>query len=228
MMKKILLMDLDNTLLDFTRSEKEALTNTLSHYGITPNEELLNQYALINQKYWSLLEKKEAKREDIVYLRFEEFFKTCLNMTIDGHLPNKIYHDLLKELGYPFDESESFLKRAKEEGYKIFIISNGSKSINPFRIEKSGLKGYFDEIYISEEVGYDKPDVRFFDPLLKKYPNKEDMVIIGDSLSSDIQAGINLGIPTIWYNKTNIKSDKPDYEIKHLDEIFDILDKINK
>ncbi len=226
MMKKILLMDLDNTILDFTRSEKEALTYMLKHYGVTPSDELLNKYASINQKYWGLLEKKEALREDIVYLRFEEFFKTCLDREINGHEANEIYHSLLKELGYQLPESEEFLKKAKSLGYKIIIISNGSKCINPNRIERSGLKQYFDEIYISEEVGYDKPDVRFFEPILKKYPNKEEMIIIGDSLTSDIQSGLNLGIPTIWYNKSNKKSDKPDYEIKSLNEIFDILIKI--
>ena len=223
MMKKLLLMDLDNTLLDFDRSEKEALTKTLRHYGIEANDELLSQYSSINQKYWNLLEKKEVLREDIVYLRFEEFFKTCLNRNIDGHEVNEIYHNLLKELGYPLPEAEEFLKKAKKLGYKILIISNGSKGINPNRIEKSGIKDYFDEVYISEEMGYDKPDVRFFDQLLKKHPNKDEMVIIGDSLTSDIQSGINLGIPTIWFNRTNKVSTKPDYEIKSLNEIFDIL-----
>lgn len=226
MMRNILLMDLDNTILDFTRSEREALTKALEHYNIKATDELLEQYALINQKYWALLERKEVTREEILYKRFEEFFESSLSSKIDGHEINEIYHNYLVNLGYPLPESESFLKKAKALGYKIFIISNGSKSINPSRIEASGLKKYFDEIYISEDQGYDKPDVRFFNNLLKKYPHKEQMVIIGDSLSSDIQSGINLGIPTIWLNPSNKTSSKPDYEIKSLNEIFDIVVKI--
>lgn len=226
MMRNILLMDLDNTILDFTRSEREALTKALEHYNIKATDELLEQYALINQKYWSLLERKEVTREEILYKRFEEFFESSLSSKIDGHEINEIYHNYLVKLGYPLPESESFLKKAKALGYKIFIISNGSKSINPSRIEFSGLKKYFDEVYISEDQGYDKPDVRFFNNLFKKYPHKEQMVIIGDSLSSDIQSGINLGIPTIWFNTSNKTSSKPDYEIKSLNEIFDIVVKI--
>ncbi len=225
-MRNILLMDLDNTILDFSRSEREALTKTLERYNIKATDEFLEKYALINQKYWSLLERKEITREEILYKRFEEFFSTCFSTEIDGHEINKIYHDYLVNLGYPLPEAESFLKEAKTLGYKILIISNGSKSINPSRINASNLKDYFDEVYISEDQGYDKPDVRFFNNLLEKYPYKEQMVIIGDSLSSDIQSGINLGIPTIWYNPSSKTSDKPDYEIKSLKEIFNIVVKI--
>lgn len=187
-------MDLDNTILDFTRSEREALTKALAHYNIKATDELLEKYALINQKYWTLLEKKEVTREEILYKRFEEFFLTSFSTKIDGHEINEIYHNYLVNLGYPLPESEAFLKKAKTLGYKIFIISNGSKNINPSRINASGLKDYFDEVYISEDQGYDKPDVRFFNNLFKKYPYKEKMVIIGDSLSSDIQSGINLSL----------------------------------
>lgn len=140
MMRNILLMDLDNTILDFTRSEREALTKALEHYNIKATDELLEQYALINQKYWALLERKEVTREEILYKRFEEFFESSLSSKIDGHKINEIYHNYLVNLGYPLPESESFLKKAKAQGYKIFIISNGSKSINPSRIEASGLK----------------------------------------------------------------------------------------
>lgn len=226
-MRNILLMDLDNTILDFTRSEREALTKALEKYNIKATDELLERYASINQKYWTLLERKEITREEILYKRFEEFFLTSFSTKIDGYEINEIYHNYLVNLGYPLPESEAFLKKAKTLGYKIFIISNGSKNINPSRINVSGLKDYFDEVYISEDQGYDKPDVRFFNNLFKKYPHKEQMVIIGDSLSSDIQSGINLGLPTIWFNPTSKTSDKPDYEIKSLNEIFDIVVKIN-
>ena len=88
------------------------------------------------------------------------------------------------------------------------------------------LKKYFEKVYLSEEIGYNKPDIEFYESILKEYPFKDRMVMIGDSLSSDIQGGINFGIPTIWYNYKHLKSTLPDYEVDDLMDIFKILEEI--
>ena len=121
---------------------------------------------------------------------------------------------------------KDFCEECKKRNITILIASNGVGLVQKPRIEKSGLKKYFQKVYLSEEIGYNKPDVEFFDSILKDYLFKERMVMIGDSLSSDIRGGKNFNIPTIWYNPNHLECDLPDYQVDDLLQIFRILDEI--
>ena len=142
---------------------------------------------------------------------------------LDGH---ELYFSYLSEGAYLIDNALEFCEKCKKDGYKLIIVSNGVGSVQKPRIEKSGLKKYFDRIYLSEEVGYNKPDVEFYTRVSFDYYQEERMVMIGDSLSSDIQGGVNFGIPTIWYNYKHLESSLPDYQVDNLMDIFKILEEI--
>lgn len=222
-MRDILLVDLDDTLLDFSKAEKEALEKVLVTYGIDNNEENHQKYYKINKDYWKKYELHQIKRESLLGKRFEDFFD-LFNKKVDGDKVNELYFSYLSEGAYLIDNALEFCEKCKKDGYKLIIVSNGVGSVQKPRIEKSGLKKYFDRIYLSEEVGYNKPDIEFYTRVLLDYYQQERMVMIGDSLSSDIQGGINFNIPTIWYNPNHLKSDLPNFEVDNLMDIFKILE----
>ncbi len=222
-MKKILLLDLDDTLLDFTRGEKESLEKVLLYYGIENTEDNHQLYYSINKRYWRMYELHQIEREKLLGLRFEEFF-SHFNKDVDGLDVNKLYFSYLSQTSYLMPNALSFCQKCEELNLDIILVSNGVGSVQKPRIEKSGLKKYFKKIYLSEEIGYNKPDIEFFNSLSLEKFSKDQIVIIGDSLTSDIQGGINFGITTIWYNPEHKKSSLPDYEVDDLLNIFKILE----
>lgn len=224
-MEKILLVDLDNTLLDFDKTENEALSKVLLHFNIEDNIENRNKYYDINVAYWKKYELHQIEREKLLGLRFVDFF-SLFDLKVDGFLVNEMYFSFLSQNAYKIKNCEEFCKKCHELDYRIIIASNGVGSVQKPRLEKSGLLRYFDRVYLSEEIGFNKPDVEFFETILKDYPFKDKMVMIGDSLSSDIQGGKNFNVPTIWYNPKGNISNLPDYQVKDLLEIFKVLEEI--
>ena len=224
-MKDILLVDLDNTILDFDKAEEYALSKVFSKYEIINSKENQDKYYSINIEYWKKYELHLIEREQLLSQRFEDFF-SLFGIKIDGKEVNDYYFSYLSQGCYYVKNSLEFLMKAKEMNMTILIASNGVGSVQKPRIEKSGLKKYFDKIYLSEEIGYNKPDIEFFNSILSDYPYKNRMVMIGDSLSSDIQGGKNFGITTIWYNPNHKESNLPDYQVDNLLDIFKVLEEI--
>ena len=221
MTKPILLFDLDNTILDFNSGERAALSAALSCFGIEPDEEILSVYHRINVKYWEMLERGELTRSEVLEKRFDELFEVRGINSCTGKEAQLVYG---KHLG----EQHDFMPGAEkllEEIYRkndLYIVSNGCTEIQASRIADSGLEKYFKDFFISEKIGYDKPDVRFFDYCFANIPDfsADRAVIIGDSLTSDIKGGKNAGIATCWFNpgkKPVPTDDKPDFVIYGLD-----------
>lgn len=222
MRKPILLFDLDNTILDFNSGERAALSGAFRHFGIEPTEEVLSAYHKINIKYWEKLETGELSRREVLEGRFDELF-ALYNIDCTGEKIQGVYE---KELG----KHHEFIDGAKElleklyEKNDLYIVSNGCTGIQKARIAGAGLEKYFKAFFISEEIGYDKPDVRFFDHCAARIPDfsKERAVIIGDSLTSDIRGGKNAGITTCWFDPDGRRApllNKPDYVINKLSEL---------
>ena len=224
-MRDILLLDLDNTILDFDKSEELALREVFNKYDIEDTKENRDLYYKINIEYWKKYEKHLISRDLLIGYRFNDFFKS-FNKKVDGFEVNEFYFKHLSSYSFYMDRAEEFLKECQKRNYTILIASNGVGSVQHPRIEKSGLRKYFHNVYLSEEIGYNKPDIEFYESILKDYPFKERMVMIGDSLSSDIQGGVNFKIPTIWYNYKHLQSDLPDYQVDNLMDIFKILEEI--
>ena len=224
------LFDLDDTLFDFHKAEKIALTKTLMHFGIDPTEETLALYSTINAAHWKRLELGEISREEVKVGRYRELFKT-IGVECDPVKATAYYESMLA-IGHYFMPGAPELLEELYGKYRLYIVSNGTAKVQEGRIGSSGITKYMDGIFISQILGANKPDKQFFDICFADIPDfsLSETVIIGDSLSSDIKGGINAGITTVWFNPKGIENDndiKPDYTIKELSEVPGLLSQIS-
>ena len=228
-MIKNILLDMDNTILDFTRAERVAASKALAAMGIQPTDELLKRYHEINEDQWRLFELGKLEREQVKVRRYELLFD---EMGIDASPREtaKVYEGLLGIGHYFMDGAVELLETLSCE-YRLYLATNGTSKVQKSRISSSDISKYFHGIYISEDVGYNKPDIRYFEACFKDIPSfiREETVMIGDSLTSDIKGGINAGIKTVWFNyegKSRDESIVPDYEVHSLDEIPALVKRI--
>lgn len=224
------LFDLDDTLFDFHKAEKIALTKTLVHFGIDPTEETLALYSTINVAHWKRLELGEISREEVKVGRYRELFET-IGVECDPVKATAYYESMLA-IGHYFMPGAPELLEELYRKYRLYIVSNGTAKVQEGRIGSSGITKYMDGIFISQILGANKPDKQFFDICFAEIPDflLSETVIIGDSLSSDIKGGINAGITTVWFNPKGIENDsdiKPDYTIKELSEVPGLLSQIS-
>lgn len=223
----VLLFDLDNTLLDFDKAEEHAFFCTAKRRGINLNASDYAEYHAINNKWWKLHEKGLYSRDEIVVLRYDEFFK-LKGIALSPVKFNEEYMLNLGEGKFTVAGAEEVLKTLTCLGAKIYVITNGVISIQSRRLENNPITQYIKEVFVSEKIGIPKPDVRFFKEAEKAFGIEfgNTTLIVGDSLSSDILGGNNIGVKSCWFNprgEINHTKAKPDYEIKNLLEIIDIV-----
>lgn len=225
-MLKFLLIDLDDTILDFHKAEEIALGKTLREFGIDPTPEIRSLYSGINQAYWQALERGEMTRAQVAVGRFTELFSR-LGVSEDAARCNEYYWEQLSVGHYFLPGAEATLEDLAKK-YKLYIASNGTKSVQTPRLESAGISKYFQDIFISEDLGADKPAKAFFDCAFARIPGFEPQktMIVGDSLSSDIRGGINAGIATCWVNPSHKqpRDIKPDYEIETISQLPELLE----
>ncbi len=221
---KYLLFDVDMTLLDFKKSEKFALKNTVEYFGHEFNEDILKIYATINQNYWEKYEKGEVKKEILIYARFADFLDT-LDWAGDKNAWEDFYQNSIGETAFVIDGAEEVLETLYQK-YPLYVISNGTGKTQRSRLKNANLLKYFRYLFISEELGVQKPEKAFFEKVLNTVDkNKSDFLVIGDSLTSDVLGANNSGLDVCWYNFQKIKNSKYDitYEISSLPELIKLL-----
>ena len=225
-MFKFVLMDLDDTLLDFLSSEAWALKNARSSLGVDSSEKTVSRYSEIHDSLWKKLEQGKITRERLLVERFEILFSE-LGADCSAHETWKMYESYLSKTHFFVPHAKEHLEDIYNE-YELYIVSNGTASVQHGRIACSELSKYFRGIFISQEIGINKPQKGFFDYCFNEIPDflKEKTIIVGDSLTSDIKGGNNAGIQTCWYNPRGIKC--PDdvtanYEIKDILQLKNIL-----
>ena len=224
---EILLFDADNTVLDFDRSEEQALSRAFGETGLLFNQTVLEVYRKNNIYQWQLFEQGKLTKSQVLINRFVETFKE-LKLTLDSvETVSNLYEEYLK-LGYFVVDHAVEVLEQLQNTHKLYVVSNGVAEIQNSRMKGSGLEQYFIARFVSEEVGYPKPQIEYFDYCFKHIDgfNKEKTLIIGDSLTSDIQGGVNAGIDTCWFNPwRNVNKSKltPTYEVTDLREILDIV-----
>ena len=227
-MLEFLLLDLDDTILDFHKAEEVALKKTLSHFGVDPTPETCSLYSRINKACWEALERGEMTRDQVGVGRFEQLFAQ-VGIPVDARVCNDYYWQQLA-IGHYFLPGAEETLPILAANYQLYIASNGSLSVQPSRLASAGIGKYFREIFISEELGADKPSKEFFDRCFARIPGFDPgkAMIIGDSLTSDIRGGINAGIKTCWVNPKKKASDtvEPDYEIESLSQLPALLERI--
>ena len=229
-MIKLILWDIDGTLLDFEAAEKAAIKNLFIKFGFGQcTDAMLRVYSGINRKYWQALEKGEMTKAEILVNRFREFFSLYGLDREKAEDFNTAYQSALGDTIVFCDDSKEIVTKLKTKVLQAGA-SNGTITAQNKKLKNSGFDKLFDSVFLSEAVGYEKPNINFFKPIFEKFPDiaKDEMIIVGDSLTSDIPGGINAGIKTCWYNPTGAKNKSglvPDYEIKDLHEIFNIINK---
>ncbi|HOO79649.1 MAG TPA: YjjG family noncanonical pyrimidine nucleotidase [Lachnospiraceae bacterium] len=228
-MYEILLWDLDDTILDFKRSEKYALEQTLKIEGIEVTDKQVAHYSRLNDYYWKKLERGEITKDTVLKQRFLTFFE---EEGIRDVQMERIYQNYPHFLGSVFfykDHSRELLLELKEQGYRQYLVTNGTKKVQISKITKAGLDQIVDGILISEEIGYHKPDIRYFEKCFRLIgeTDKRKYLLIGDSVTSDILGANQAGIDCCWYHGENTAQKeriRANYEILNLKLIKEILD----
>ncbi len=230
-MKKFttLLFDADDTLLDFRMDERQALVKALTHFGVPATEENIKIYSGINQGMWKQLEKGEITKPELKRTRFKKFFEAIgFECSADPFTVNEHYLSLLGEGGNTLEGAVETVKALFEEGFELHIVTNGVAATQAKRLTKSGLLPYFKEVFVSETIGYQKPRKEYFDAVLEKISetDKSRILVIGDSLTSDIRGAMNVGLPCCWLNHTGEALPGEytvDFEIRDVKEVLGVV-----
>lgn len=227
-MYKYLLWDIDGTVLDFLASEAYAIRTLFKKYKIGEcSDAMLSMYSEINSKYWQRLERNELTKAEILVGRFRDFFEI---IGTDISIAEKFNEDYQITLG---DHIE-FVDKAKDTllsqkgKYTLVAVTNGTKLAQEKKLQVSGLDKIFDAIFISENVGVEKPNKEYFDYVFEKLgiTDKKEVLLIGDSLTSDMKGGFISGIDTCWFNpkhNLNTLGIPITYEIDDLGKIHEIV-----
>ncbi|MGX8721165.1 MAG: YjjG family noncanonical pyrimidine nucleotidase, partial [Eubacteriales bacterium] len=183
----------------------------------------------INQQYWERLERGEITRAQVLLGRFVQFLQ---EFGLDAD-PEALRDRYMKNLsqGHFFVEGAEELLKALSGKYRLFLVSNGTACVQKGRLESAGIVPYFEKVFISEEIGINKPDPRFFEACFEKMEpfDRSRCIIVGDSLTSDILGGRNAGITTCWFNLRGREARGdvvPDWQISRLDELPGLLESL--
>ena len=230
MIYKFLLFDLDHTLLDFDTAEDVALTQLLKEEGVEDIQAYKDYYVPMNKALWKDLELKKITKAELINTRFAKLF-AHFGIEKDGVYLAERYQFYLSKQGQTFPGVEDLLRKLISQGYELYAATNGITYIQTGRLKQSGISPYFKEIFISEQLHTQKPDAAFYEKIGALIPNfdKNQTLMIGDSLSADIQGGNNAGIDTIWYNPHHLVNKslaQPTYEVDSYLALLELLDKL--
>ncbi len=220
-----LYFDLDNTLLDFTATERRAILQLLEKHNLPATQENAKLYSGINDTYWKRFERGEIEKKEIFAGRFKTLLE-ALGETGDAEKMATDYFYFLSCGHDCIEGAEDILKYVKDKGYLVYITTNGVASTQYKRIDECGLKQYFDAVFVSEEAGSQKPEKEYFQYVMDNscQKDKSKILVIGDSLSSDILGGINFGVDTCWLNPKGAKATvECTHEITNLFDLKKIL-----
>ena len=230
MIYKFLLFDLDHTLLDFDTAEDVALSQLLKEEGVEDIQAYKDYYVPMNKALWKDLELKKITKAELINTRFAKLF-AHFGIEKDGVYLAERYQFYLSKQGQTFPGVEDLLRKLISQGYELYAATNGITYIQTGRLKQSGISPYFKEIFISEQLHTQKPDAEFYEKIGALIPHfdKNQTLMIGDSLSADIQGGNNADIDTIWYNPHHLENKTlahPTYEVDSYQALLLILDKL--
>ena len=226
-MFEILLLDLDDTILDFAATERKGMIRLLEYIGVQPTEEVLHRYHVINLRHWEMLEKGQLTREQLGPSRFAVLFSE-LGITADPLQCQALYRQYLSEGDDVLPGAREALERLRGR-YRLFAATNSSVYVQNGRLARTGLRPCFENVFVSEELGADKPSEAFFCRCFAQIEGfrKEKAMMVGDSLTSDILGGNNAGIATCWINpkhRPRREGIRVDHEIETLSQLPVLLE----
>ena len=226
-MIEFLLLDLDDTILDFHKAERIAIAKSIRDFGVEPTEAVLGRYHVINKWHWEQLEQGKMTREEVLVGRFAMLFQE-MGITVNAVDVARAYEKNLA-IGHYFLPGAEEAVDTLHKKYRLFLVSNGTASVQKGRMTSANLYRFFEKVFVSQEIGHNKPAKAYFDACFAQIPDFDPAkaVIVGDSLSSDIQGGINAGIKTCWVNPSHATPKNgivPDYEIEALHQLPALLE----
>ena len=228
-MIEFLFLDLDDTILDFHKAERIAISKTFREFGIEPTDEVLARYSHINKECWHKLELGLWDRETVLVRRFELLFGEH-DIVCDGTKVARAYEKNLG-IGHWFLPGAEEAVDALSKKYRLFLASNGTASVQQGRMTSANLYRFFEKVFVSQELGANKPAKEFFDRAVEQIPGFDPAkaMMVGDSLTSDILGGINAGMKTCWVNPGHAPADPKipaDYQIEYLSQLEALLEEL--
>ena len=225
-MMEFLFLDLDDTILDFHKAERLAISRTFRSFGLEPTDQVLERYHVINRLHWERLERGELTRDQVLTGRFQMLFEE-LGIPAQPQAVAKGYEHNLG-LGHYFLPGAKEALDALRGKYRLFLASNGTASVQHSRLTSAGLYPYFEEVFVSQALGANKPSRAFFDACAAQIPgfDPRKALMVGDSLTSDILGGINAGMKTCWVCPRGAQGRPdivPDYRIEALSQLPELL-----
>lgn len=225
----ILFLDLDDTILDFHKAEAIAIRKTIASFGVEPTDEVCALYSKINKAHWEMLERKELTREQVLVGRFETLFRQ-LGVEVDPTDCAKRYENNLSIGHYFLPGAQEALEQLSKK-YRLFLASNGTAKVQAGRLKSANISHYFEKIFVSQQIGANKPDIAYFDGCFAQIPDfaRERTIMVGDSLTSDILGGKNAGIATCWVAPKDAqpRADiRPDYRIESISQLEALLESL--
>lgn len=225
--RHVVLLDLDDTILDFQTAEAGAIRRAFAALDIPVTDALIARYSDISRQHWELLEEGKLTREQVLVQRFDVLFAE-LGLERAGTEAAERYENELC-FGHWFMPGAEALLDALGEKYRLVIVSNGAEKVQEARLASAGIAPYFEHIFLSERLGAEKPSAAFFARALSQIPDFDASraVLVGDSLTSDIRGAKNAGLRAIWYNarRRQPRADiVPDFVIYDLAELPPLLE----
>lgn len=226
-MLNTIFFDLDDTILDFRRAEAEALSKTLQQFDIDPAPAVLARYHEINAAHWRLLEEGKITRPQVLLGRFQQLLEE-LGSGCDPEAVCGIYEDYLGQ-GHFFVPGAPELLEKLSPRYDLYLATNGTAHIQRSRLKSAGIGPYFKGVFISQEVGANKPSPAFFRACFASIPRFDPAaaLMVGDSLTSDIRGARDAGLRTCWFNPLREASRSdicPDWTVETLEELPALLE----
>ena len=228
-MVKSIFLDLDDTILDFQKAEKRAISETLRSFGIEPTAAVVERYHQLNRQQWELLEEGKLTRPQVLTRRFDLLFGE-LGVDRSSHEAQAVYEVQLSQ-GHFFMPGARELLETLAPRYDLYLATNGTPAVQAGRIQSAGIAPFFREIFVSEQMGANKPSPVFFQACFAAIPDFDPAaaLVVGDSLTSDIRGARNVGLRSCWYNPGDLPPRPdivPDYTIRTLEELPPLLERL--
>lgn len=225
-MIRTILMDVDNTLLDFNKCASACMEEGFRDFGLEYRPEMFPAFLGINDRLWQEIEQDRLTREGLHHIRWPWIFDK-LGVQADGVAFERRFCELLFDSHQPVDGAMELLRYLSGK-YQVYVASNSSYAQQSNRLARAGMLPFLKGLFVSSELGAPKPSQAFFARCMERLgnPPKDEVLLIGDSLTADMQGGVDFGIPTCWYNHNHLPRDTGlpvDYIVEHLREIQDIL-----
>lgn len=226
-----LLFDADDTLFDFSRSEYHAVLDVLRGAGLPCNDETAALYSRLNDALWQRFNRGEITKPQLLHDRFAQLLRALGQRDTEADLLNDQYEHSLARYGFLLPGAEELCRTLHRRGYDMAIVTNGVPVSQHGRFDPSPIRPFFRQLFISEELGTQKPHPAFFDKVCAQLgigqEQRRSALVIGDSLTSDILGGLNAGLPTCWYNPKRKPADSAiaaDYTVNSYQELLELLE----